>query len=212
VTTSSALSLVQDGPELDDVHGRLDHWWYLRSPEFTEAFTVPLAAVVNSLGESCLDACCGEGYLADYVRVPYLGFDGSAVAIERAKRDRPAARALFRVGRLEDPPDLAGVRFGTVVFGSVLEVLVRPEARAGLLRRYARQYRSSFLVVYDLERLDTGPLEAEFRLLQEHHWAARAPRRRLRGGAVETVPEVKLRRKCLVFRVPAAGRPRGGGE
>lgn len=187
------LNVNQSPEELEQVHGAADYYAYLRSPEFVEAFTRPVADIVNRLGKPVLDAGCGDGALAEHVSVAYAGFDGSAAAVARlqARHATPdgGCGVLAWVGRLEEPRP-AGA-FPTVVFSGILEVLVRPEARVPLLELYRRTYRAEHFVICDLERLDTSAIEARYGPpLEETHRVAANP-----GG----LPDVKLRRKILLY-------------
>jgi SAM-dependent methyltransferase len=185
------LNVNQSPEELADLYGEQDYYWYLRSPQFAQAFTKPLARLIDSLGPSCLDAGCGEGQLADHIGYAwaghrYVGIDGSATALARGVVDRPHATLVL--GRIEDPPVYG--RFDTVVFSGVLEVLIKPEARVPLLELYAERYQPSHFVVCDLMRLDATAIARRWPLIQEVHRTAEG---------IDVI-EAKRHRKILVFR------------
>lgn len=181
------LNLDQSPAELADLYGGRDYYWYLRSDPFREAFLRPLGRMVNELRLPCLDVGCGEGQLAEFVTGIYVGIDGSASAVARGKARNP--RLDIRAGRLE-APDPAWGPAGTAVFGGIMEVLVRPDRRVPLVELYRETFGLSYLVVYDLERLDTGALEGRYRKLSEYHARAEMP---------DLEPAVKRDRKILVF-------------
>lgn len=156
MSAADFLNLDQSPEELAELYGERDQYHYLRSPPFVTAFLSPLAAIVDRLGLPVLDVACGEAVLGDLVHVPYRGFDGSLTAVRRAHRRNATLVQRVTCERFEDPvsPGL----FGTVVFGGVLEVLVKPAARVPLLEMYRARYRPTWFVVYDLWRLDVGPI------------------------------------------------------
>lgn len=178
------LNLDQSPDELAGLY-REDYYWYLRSEEFGRAFLSIVAEEAARDCERLLDVGCGEGQLSRYWPHEYVGFDGSAVAVANGRIANPLAD--LRVGRIEDPPDVGPC--DAVVFGGILEVLVRPEHRVDLVNLYRDRYGARLFVVYDLERLDTAPLERTHRLLSVRHAVA---------SGVD-VPEVKLCRKILTF-------------
>lgn len=192
------LNLDQSPAELDDLYGTRDYYWYLRSDPFRQAFLEPLARIVNRLGAAVLDVGCGEAVLADYAAVPYTGLDGSQSAIDRAYRRLMRLGTLSRlsngfvqlhVGRFEDPVASVRGNFGTVVFGGILDVLVRPEARLALLEHYRQLYGVRYFVIYDLVRLDTAPLDRHYHLVELHTATAELDR----------IEEVKKHRKICVY-------------
>ena len=80
----------------------------------------------------------------------------------------------------------------SVVFGGVMEVLVKPEHRVDLAEAWLKACGARWLFVYDLERLDESALRAKFGVPRiECHLVAKG---------VETV-EVKLRRKIVAWEV-----------
>ena len=187
------LSLVQSLENLNHVYED-DYYWYLRSPEFRRVFLVPLGIIVDGLGLPCLDVGCGEGQLGDHVsKVCYSGFDGSDVAIQRARENLPVAD--LRVGRIESPPDFDG-DFGTVVFGGLFQVLVAQEQQVEFLEIYRERYRAVNFVVYDLFSLDTSRIDESYSLMM--HYEARAD--------MALTPAVKLHRKIRVYRAKEGDR------
>lgn len=202
----SWLNVDQSPEELEEVHGAADYYAYLRSPQFVEAFVKPVGAICQRLyddsaretGRGCpvLDAGCGDGMLADHVGLcPYVGFDGSQAAIIRALSREGRGPGAYFVGRFEDPPcppSLTAIGFKTLVLSGILEVLVKPECRVPLLEMYRERFGVTHFVICDLERLDTSLLQEKYGPpVEELHRVAENP-----GG----LPEVKLRRKILVFR------------
>lgn len=84
---------------------------------------------------SVLDLGCGFGFLADFVKGPYLGVDFSPVAIWGAREMSPSVE--FVVGDLRHfTPTVA---FDTVVLLEVLEHLDNPAQAVELARQWATQ-------------------------------------------------------------------------
>ena len=183
---SSILNINQSSAELSKIYTE-DYYYYLRSQAFCEAFLQPLGECINDLGFPCLDVGCGEGQLAEFVEVPYHGIDGSRVAIETAKTVLEKPTRTFQVARLENYPLETRERFGTIVFGGILSVLINPEKRVDLLRLYQR-LKPEFFIVYDLEILETEQLDEEFKLVEEYHATANID-----------LQDVKRHRKILVY-------------
>lgn len=156
-TKASLLNLNQSPEDLNSVHGE-DCYHYLRSPEFLSTFMSRIGRLVNQYGLPCLDVGCGEGYLYDFLDVPYAGFDGSEIAINKARQLRP--RADIILGRIESPPAL-GV-FGTLVFGGLLGALVEQSRHIDFCELYRRHYQAQYLIVYDLVSLDTKQLDGRY--------------------------------------------------
>ena len=178
-----------DSAETLDQYYRDGRWSYLGSPQYAAAYLQPLAAMC--VGDAVLDVGCGEGWLAGHIGGrQYVGFDASRVAIERARRVfRNCARDRFFVGRLEDPPFLINGP-DTIVFGNILEVLVKPECRLPLIDLYVTKYRPQRVIVYDMEKLDTRPIEDKYRLVAEHHGYCEVP---------PEGPAAKWSRKLIAF-------------
>jgi SAM-dependent methyltransferase len=183
------LNISQTPEELARIH-EADYYWYLRSTSFVDAFVRPLGDIINKIGLPCLDVGCGEGYLKDYASVPYFGIDGSSVAIAKAIEQRGDC---FKVARFETPNEIPFPfhAFGTVVFGGIFHVLVKPEHRVELVKSYREQFGASRLVVYDLGILDTTELDAEFKPVHEYHASAR--------GMPPGFEEIKAHRKIIVY-------------
>lgn len=173
----------QSPEELNHIYDT-DYYWYLKTTEFRESFIAPLARRINNLGLSCLDVGCGEGWLADYVQGHYTGIDGSLTAIQRARVNHPNRR--FEVDRFENP-ELVG-RFGVIVFGGILDVLVAKESYLELIELYRSKYNLRYFIVYDLERFDDTSLREEYILEEEYH-----------AFTDLDIQEVKKHRKILVF-------------
>lgn len=191
------LNINQSPAELNRIYGELAYYWYLKSDAFREAFLKPLAQIVNELGGSCLDVGCGEGWLADYITIPYFGFDGSEAAIAVARdhqryhpaRDRQKKHeAEFYVGRFE-APRFDHWQFDTIIFGGIFSVLVKPESYVELLDLYRQKFSPKHFIIYDLERLATDSIDAAFRRVKEIHATA----------ALDGIEEVKKHRKILVY-------------
>ena len=167
------LNLNQPPDELDGpVHGE-DYYWYLRSSHYRKAVMEPAGLILTALRgrmTSILDVGCGEAVLGDYVE-EYYGFDGSQVAIDKAKERWSDNRAWMldrvQVGRIEDPPAVRG-NVDVVVFGGLLSVLVDPERQHEFFDLYADRYRPRYFLVIDIFR-------TEFRVLDP----------RLPGGPAE---------------------------
>lgn len=188
------LNLNQSPEELADLYGERDYYAYLRSPQFKHTFLKQIGELIHEIcGDwgRVLDVACGEGQLAEFVRCDYCGIDGSAKAIERGILAQIGDRHRFPLltARMEDPPSDIGY-FNTIVFGGVLEVLIKPDHRVEFVNLYRDRYQATHFIVYDLERLDTGPLESTHRKLREIH------------ASVEEMPgliDVKRHRKTLAF-------------
>ena len=187
MSNESVLNLVQTPRELDELYGSKDYYWYLRSPPFVDAFIKPMATIINEIGLPCLDVGCGEAVLFDHLKVPYVGIEGSASAIERANHCRPTARIVR--GRIESPVAIFPLDFGTIVFGGLFSVLVKPDRQFDFINRYAA-FKPKFFIVYDLERTDTTQIDERFERILERHATAE----------IDLKPDVKRHRKILVYR------------
>lgn len=187
MNSESVLNLVQTPRELDELYGSKDFYWYLRSPPFVDAFVKPMAEIINEIGLPCLDVGCGEAVLFDHLKVRYAGMDGSASAIERARKCRPLASIVS--GRIESPESLLPSEFGTIVFGGLFSVLVKPECQVAFIERYAA-FNPQFFIVYDLERTDTSRIDERFELVRSVHATA----------AMKLEPDVKRHRKIRLYR------------
>ena len=181
------LNIVQSPAELSEMYGKEDRYWYLSSQPFIEAFIKPMAVIVNGIGLPVLDAGCGEGILGSYCQVPYVGFDGSNSALDRGRKRNP--QLDLRIGRIESPELLLPSDFGTIVFGGLFSVLVKPECQVAFIERYAA-FKPQFFIVYDLERTNTDRIDLRFSRITERHATA----------DIELQPDVKRHRKILVYR------------
>lgn len=180
------LSITQSAEELDKL-ARQGYYRYLRSAEFCEAFLKPLAALIHSLGVcNVLDVGCNYGTLSRFVSCGYVGFDASPVYVEMAREQYK--RQLFTQGRMEDP-QLTG-EFEAVVFGNLLEVLVKPEERVAFMQMYHERYQAKYLIVYDLVRLDHAPLDKAFKRIHRYYATAN----------ISTLIDEKRHRKILGYR------------
>jgi SAM-dependent methyltransferase len=182
---SLMLNVDQHPDELADLY-RERYYWYLQSSQFRETFLRPLGDIINRLGCPCLDVGCGEGWLADYVSVPYVGFDGSTVAIRGARQAHPGK--LFHHGRIERPTCYVPP-YSSIVFGNLLQVLVKEECRVAFLESYL-VFLPRYLIVYDLEILKTAPIRERFEVIEELHATADVP----------NLQDVKRHRQILVLR------------
>lgn len=186
------LNLNQPPEELAGLFGDRDYYSYLRSPQFRDAFFDPIATILRGLGvESLLDVGCGEAILGDYFEL-YTGLDGSATALRRAKSRGPHIQVLLC--RFENPP-LDMPVFDCVLFGGVMEVLIKPDKRVAMADHYISLYAPKFLAVYDLDRLDTTLLQGCYGKPLVESWMT------CRSEGLEPIEPAKLRRKILVWRV-----------
>ena len=197
------LSLNQSPEELTNVYD-VDYYDYLASPQFRHAFLEPLAERINSYKLPVLDVGCGEGNLAQYISVPYYGFDGSDTAIQKAieknwsgpekaaypESKNPKGIKKFCVARLETFNEQE-FNFGTIVFGGILKVLVKAEQRIPLLNQYIKRFDPKYILIYDLEELDHEPISNEFKLIDEYHATADVP----------GLQEIKKHRKILTYQM-----------
>ena len=182
----SYLNLNQSQEELNKIYDD-EYYWYLKSPQFCEQMHKVVGEIVNSFRQSCLDVGCGEGWLSDYVRVPYTGIDGSCVAIIRALHKNSKNR--FFVDRFEKP-HLRGY-FPTVIFSGILQVLVKPKWRRFLLDEYVNLFGVKQFVVCDLEMADLSDLEAHYDPILKQS---------IEITGINLEPEVKRFRKILVLK------------
>ena len=173
---------------------------YLHSEPFQENLLTPMGAMISEIG-SCLDVGCGEGWLAEHVQwsvtKPYLGIEASIHAVETARNKyNHTGRSLeFRQARLEN--FIPENEYDVVVFGGILDVLIKPQWRLPLVRRYVRNANPSHIIVYDLDRLDHKPLDECGWLLRDHDKSF---------STVINLPglqEVKRYRKVLLYKVTA---------
>ena len=179
------LKLDQSPAQLDQVY-RSDYYHYLNSPSFQEVFLKPLGKMIDDLDQPCLDVGCGEGWLADYVTVPYMGIEGSAVALERARARAHPRTVSFFLDRIEKP--VVKGQFGTIVFGNVLWYSVNSEMFVPFLEQYLR-YQPTHFIIYDLEPLDTLAIDKRFRLTGSFRASVELPDK----------PDIYKHRKILVY-------------
>lgn len=180
------LNIDQSPEELNRIYGD-NYYHYLSSVAFRAAFYWPIGEIVNEFKHNVLDVGCGEGQLSLCCLVEYLGIDGSEKAIEKARQFEDSA-TRFRVARFEDYRN-DGAEFGIIVFGGIMEVLVKPQFRVPLMEQYLARFRPQHFIVYDLERLDTTQIDARFRKIKELH----------RSAVLDGIEEVKKHRKILVY-------------
>lgn len=189
------LNLNQSPEELNRIHTE-NYYWYLQSPEFRARFLHPIGAYfLPRLGNSYLDVCCGEGWLADYipfgegVKPFYRGIDGSEIAIQKAiQRYRKTGKyTTFRVERMETP--VFDRSFDVIVFGNLFAVLIDPMRQLDFIQMYVNGYRAKYFIVYDLQTLDTSIIDRYFRRV----WYLE--------GSVElpNVQDIKKHRKVIVY-------------
>ena len=179
-----------DIPEerLEEMYSGEDYYWYLKSPEFKETFLEPLADIINSIGEPVLDVGCGEGWLAELITVPYVGIDGSGAAIDTATLSFP--QKTFAVGRIEYPVPLWG-NANTLLLGNILYLLIKRNHFIDFIDLYRECFDLEWVIVYDLQNLDTSSLEAEYKRVSKVE--ASAP--------LKLKPDIKRHRKIEVYKI-----------
>lgn len=180
---TSVLNLNQTPEELTKLY-QDDYYWYLRSEAFRKAFLELVGHLANVHGYGCLDVGCGEGQLSEFIETHYYGIDGSADAVAKGQK----LGRNIQCDRFENPATISGY-YDVVVFGGILEVLIRPEHRLEFVNYYVEKVRAKYVIVYDLTRLDTYPLERGYKLLQHH----------TRTAADINIIEAKLHRKVMLF-------------
>lgn len=192
--------LATDVPDsrLDEIYGDEQYYAYMKSVPFRLTFLKRVGDVCAVCGGPVLDVGCGEGWLADYVPpdVRYVGIDGSATAIRTAGRLH-LGREFHKV-RFEDleDPDMPVGEFRTVVFGGMLDVLVKPGRRLEVLESYREKFGAEFIVVYDLARLDTSPFRKRYGLVASHEVRIDPSE----YPELADIPPVKLWRKIEVYK------------
>lgn len=191
---ASLLNLNQSCEELDDVYSR-DFYWYLKCPEFINQFLRPLANALNAIGESVLDVGCGEGQLQPYLDVPYRGIDASNYAILRAMSCVEKQR-MFECARLETYCQSGTYKylpyrpFGTILFGNVLEVIIKADKRRQLIDQYVNHFQARYVAVYEMEHFNHEELYLGEPIVEHHGYAD-----------ISLDPEVKKHRKFLIWKV-----------
>jgi len=161
------------GEKLDEVHGS-GYYDYLAEPEYVENVMAAVARMILTHAGSdavVLDAGCGTGALSPLVPPPmeYFGFDASREVIKAAwslhgELGIPRSFNTFRIEKFLEIEVLCV--FDVIHFGSVLCCLIHPAARLSLVEQYVKHCQARFIVVSDLERLDTTPLKERFELLE----------------------------------------------
>jgi len=184
--TSSLLNLDQQPTELNAIYTD-NYYWYLTSTPFKQHCLSVIGNIVNGLGFKCLDVACGEGWLSPFICTPYVGFDGSEVAIAKAKEAYPDRE--FYVDRLEDPK-VTGT-FGTIVFGNIFAIIVKKTHWLEFIEMYITSFMPSYFVLYDLEELNTAVLDAAYTKCQEHSIVLE----------LEKIEEVKKHRKIILYKI-----------
>jgi SAM-dependent methyltransferase len=184
--TSSILKRDLTDQWLHEIYGVLDYYWYLRSAPYVEAFLKPLANIINRLSLPCLDIGCGEGQLARYIRVPYLGFDGSSEAVQKAIKAYGSDACSFQVSRIETYENHG--HWGTLVFGNILHCLIHAESQLPLIQKYLNQ-ATEYFIIYELERFNEKDVSSRFQLVEELHASV----------TMREIEEVKKHRKILVY-------------
>lgn len=167
-----------------------NYYHYLRSDEFKRCFLDPIAQQLRTRGiESVLDIGCGEGQLAGSLgnEVRYFGLDASPKAIESARQRYANWETNFIVARFEEFIEWDHVTtYEALVFGNILEVLVKEECRLPLIKSYIRVFKPRYIVVYDLTRLETSSWPKP----EWEHYAS---------ANLELDPDCKRHRKILIY-------------
>lgn len=191
------LNIDQSYEELSELYGPKDYYWYLRSEPFQLTFLQPMGALINSTARTCLDVGCGEGQLADFVTIPYIGIDGSPTAV---KRGRAKDRNII-LGRMENPPHTEHLllrKIDLIVFGGLLSVLIKPEYRLDFVQMYLTTFSPRYFVVYDLATLDTTQLDRVFtRGLESFQATVDMP----------DLQEIKRTRKVILYKAQPSAQP-----
>jgi len=170
------------------MYGPEDYYAYHASPEFHQAFLKPIASWINQFGDPCLDVGCGRGWLGEHVTTPYCGVEGSVPAVDAARRLMPCKG--FHCGRFEDPAAWGlKAKFGTIVFGNIIDYAVKPNARVLFIEMYVKLFEPKHLIVFELLRFDSRELERRFKLLKEFQATAN----------VKGLQEIKKHRKVQVY-------------
>jgi len=188
--TSSILKNNQSEEVLARLYGADDYYWYLRSPEFSQTFLKEIGRIVNHFPGGVLDVGCGEGQLAHWIKSPYTGIDACEKAVYKAMdKNSGHPNATFWVSRLEDCQSLVG-GFDCIVFGGILEVLIKPEERLNLVKHYMERFNATCLVVYDLLRFNDHFLQEEYDRIHRFEGEVDLP---------QIIPQ-KRKRQILVYR------------
>jgi len=164
---------------LEEMYGDEDYYWYLKSPEFTRVFLKTIASRIHTLilkrinttGDThlklnVLDVGCGEGWLANVLDngiVNYVGIEGSLKALEKAAIRYP--HSLFLQTRIEEATKYLFGKFDLIVFGGILDVLIKPEHHINFINMYCEAYQPSHFIIYDLQRLNTTTIDTAYNLV-----------------------------------------------
>lgn len=191
------LNVDQSSEELDELYGERDYYAYLRSHNFRPLYATVAAHVSKLVGGDgyVLDVGCGEAMLADYLPsdIRYFGLDASRAAIRRARERMgllPPVSNLYP-HRIEER--FRVTNFGVVVFGAIMEVLIKPKHRVDLVNQYRETTRASHFIVHDLDRLDVSELSRSHHLLSIQSVSLSAQ------GLPHDFPPAKLKRQVWVF-------------
>lgn len=186
---------------LKEMYQDEDYYWYLKSDEFQRAFLQPLGNFAKTLGDSVLDVGCGEGWLWPHVKpMRYLGIDASEDAIRTAEKTHEQKTTAppnpdWLHCRFEDyTKDKRPwfMEFDVVVFGGILDVLVREEHRRELIDHYIKETNCKHIIIYDLQRLNASFMDG-FHLEAEVHNTV----------DMTDIVWVKRHRKILIYKVAA---------
>lgn len=126
-----------EGPEFYDAAYRR----YKKRPELMRPDWDRFRALAEEASKyvvgSVLDLGCGFGFLAEFVRGPYLGVDFSPAAVQRAKERNKNPRAEFILADFRHFKPT--ITFDTVVLLEVMEHLDDPAQAVELVRQWAIQ-------------------------------------------------------------------------
>lgn len=148
-----------------------DYYWYLKSFSFKNKCLLNILSVIPE-GKAILDVGCGEGQLFDCIddydlRYNYHGIDASSIAIEMAnqkKRFHNDNKFGFTADRIENPSFESSLNFHTIVFGNIIEILIKPEYRVPFISLYVTKYKPQQFIIYDLDRLNTREIDLQYNL------------------------------------------------
>jgi 2-polyprenyl-3-methyl-5-hydroxy-6-metoxy-1,4-benzoquinol methylase len=126
---------VAEGPEFyDSAHGRYKKRPKLMRPDW-DRFRALAEEISKYVVGSVLDLGCGLGFLAEFVKGPYIGVDFSPVSIQMAKEwnTNPSAEFILADIRHFEP----SITFDTITAIEVMEHLDNPFQAAELAKRLA---------------------------------------------------------------------------
>jgi len=199
--------LLRDIPDerLEEMYGEEDYYWYLKSNEFKETFLRRIASHIHCIilrkkahsisyhqRLRVLDVGCGEGWLADVLDfdlVDYVGIEGSLKALEKATIRYPAS--LFVQTRIEETTKHLLGSFDLIVFGGILDVLVKPERYLDFVAMYLQAYSPKHFIVYDLQRFNPFCLDNNYELLEAFEGEATVAGKKL--------PTIKTKRQIRLY-------------